>query len=186
MSELDKSNVITFQPQPTATIQNDINKARGRAFEVHASHQNADVFEAVIDFYRAAKMPMEHVANAGDFLGEEVLRFDQDAPLQDGWQGGSGKKVEGNVITVWQSRGEIITTDHQIEGPASITGSEVIILRKEMASPTIPQNNTIEAVEAIKLVKETQKAIEAPQSHNDELVNSPFLRTLPDDLKKAA
>lgn len=185
MSELDKTQVVTLQPSPPSV--QDATKARGRAFKIHASHQNADVFEAAIDYYRAAKMPLEHIANAGDFLGEEVLRFEKDAPLQDGWQGGSGKRVDGNVITVWQSRGEIIPTDHQIEGPATITGNEVIILRKEVASPTTPQENTIEVVEAVKLVKETQAALEAPQTpdHDSELLNSPFLRPVPADLKKA-
>src|SRR3989344_637469 len=176
MSELDKSNLIVLQPT-TPQVTSEPFQTRAISFKIRSKPENITAFRSTVKAYIIAGMPIEQIANAGDFLGEEVERLETDAPIRNGWQNKKSEVVEDdNQIFAWQSRGEIVTLDHQIASANPVTGNEMVIITKELSTPNAPQP-TIDVVEGISVVKTEQETIEAPApSHDDELVNSPFLK----------
>lgn len=169
MSELDKSNVIVFQPT-TPQVTSEPIQTRAISFKIRSKPENITAFRSTVKAYIVAGMPIEQIANAGDFLGEEVERLETDAPIKDGWGNKRSEVIEdGNQIFAWQSRGETVTLDHQITSANPITGNEMVIITRELATAPASQS-TIDVVEGISVVKTEQEAID------DELVNSPFLK----------
>lgn len=162
MSEQDKLNVLVFQ---TELIQ-----TRAKSFKIKSRPENITAFRSTVRAFIDAGMPLEQIANAGDFLEEEVERMEIDTSVRVGWQYKNSEVVEDeNQIFAWQSRGETATAGHQLTS-GSISGQELVIITKELAT-SAPQPDSINVVEGIAVTTEIR--------------NSPFLQTLPSDLKKA-
>ncbi len=140
---------------------------RAKSFKVNSTSQNYAQYVSTVKAYALAGMPFEHIANAGDFLGDQVERGEIDAPLLEGWQEKAGEVAEdASKILSWQNRGEVISIIPQLSSP-SITGQEIV---------NISPDQTINVVEGIAVFN---------KEGNFELENNPYLKALP-DLKKTA
>src|SRR3989338_8724415 len=83
---------------------------RARSFEVKTTSPDYSQYVNTIKAYALAGMPFEHIANAGEFLGDEVERLELDAPITEGWKEKIGEISEGQgKIMAWQTRGEIVS-----------------------------------------------------------------------------
>lgn len=143
---------------------------RARSFNVKTSFKDYAQYVNTIKAYAQAGMPFEHIANAGDFLGDLVERLELDAPVAEGWKGKIGEIAEnpGNVMA-WQSRGEKVPLSHQIAN-SQMTGMEMVTISQDLTVPT--QVQTIDVVEAVAVSENTSQQLE----------NNPFLKS-PADLK---
>lgn len=167
MSEQDRSNILVFQ---------EPNSVRAKSFKIKSQPENITAFRNTVRAFIDAGMPLEQIANAGDFLGEEVERLETDAPLQNGWQHQRSEIVEDeNQIFAWQSRGETVTLDHQLTAANPETGREVVIISKELSTHE-HEPGTINVVEGISVTRNAPEAVDT--NHDAELESSPFLQPL--------
>lgn len=141
-------------------------KIRAKSFRISSGQQNYTQYAATVKAYALAGMPFEHIANAGDFLGDPVERGEIDAPILTGWQELAGEVTEDkSKILSWQNRGEIISITPQLSS-LSVTGQETV---------TNP-DQTRDVVEGIGVFNQTD---------NSQLMTNPYLKA-PAGLKKAA
>lgn len=154
----------------TANVQSS-NPTRARSFKVKTTNLDYAQYVNTIKAYALAGMPFEHIANAGDHLGDIVERLEMDAPIQESWKTKVGEIAEDQgKIMAWQSRGEVVSVSHQLQDP-SVTGLEIVVQSTEVAIQTPEQK--IDVVEGIAVV--TNKP--------DKLENNIYLNT-PADLSK--
>jgi len=59
---------------------------RAKSFKVKTKSPDYAQYAATIRAYALAGMPFEHIANAGDHLGDIVERLELDAPIQKSWK----------------------------------------------------------------------------------------------------
>ncbi len=175
MSDRDVAN------SPNAGVINMANtnsRTRARSFNIRKvpTHNYAQ-YVRTVKAYALAGMTFEDIANAGDFLEDEVERLEIDAPLQQDWKNMAGEVAEDeSKILAWQARGETVSITDQLSSPAGNTGKEVMIISKDLV--TVEQNTeqTIEVIEGIKVSLEVDSQLE----------NNPYLQSIVGDLKKAA
>ena len=67
---------------------------RAKSFKVKTKSPDYAQYAATIRAYALAGMPFEHIANAGDHLGDIVERLDLDAPIQESWKNKIGEIAE--------------------------------------------------------------------------------------------
>lgn len=152
----------------------DRSAIRAKSFKVTSHTQNFAQYVATVKAYALAGMPFEHIANAGDFLGDQVERGEIDAPILEGWQEKAGEVAEDkSKILSWQNRGEIISIMPQISS-ASITNQELIPISQQLSTTQNP-DQTINVVEGIAVFN---------QKTSGQLENNPYL-SAPADLKKS-
>lgn len=59
---------------------------RAKSFKVKTTGRDYAQYANTIKAYALAGMPFEHIANAGDHLGDLVERLELDAPIQENWK----------------------------------------------------------------------------------------------------
>ena len=128
-------------------------------------------------------MPFEHIANAGEYIGDSVERGEMDSSLQEGWDEKVGETIEDeSKILSWQNRGEIISIVPQIASPEPITGQELIDTTQAI-STNPHQEEKINVLEGIAVYNQPAQPLPTATSDN-QLENNPFLKTLPQDIKR--
>lgn len=163
----DPKNVITFQ-KPSVI--------RAKSFKVTSGNQNYSQYVNTIKAYALAGMPFEHIANAGETLGDMVERGELDSSLIEGWQEKAGEIAEEeSKVLAWQNRGEVISLTHRIASPDPITGQEIVQTSQNLTTgQNSPQNlNVLEGIAVFN------------QTGNPQLEANPYLHA-PADLKKTA
>lgn len=182
---MSERNLIHF-PQGTLQTANKPSLTRAKSFEIKAKPHNILQFVRTVKAYAAAGMTFEHIANAGNDLGETVERAEIDAPLQDGWQNKIGEVVESNgQILAWQARGEKISVTPQLSSPSSVIENKIIPISKYITASETVQEKTIDVLEGIKVIQKEDPQHLPTSTDNRDLTNSPYLQPIV-DYKKAA
>ena len=167
-----------------ATISSSVSPTRAKSFKVNSRTQNYAQYVSTVKAYALAGMPFEHIANAGDFLGDQVERGEVDASLIEGWQEKMGEVAEDeSKILSWQNRGEIISITPQLSAPTT-SGLDLVQSSTDLTTGQ-KQDQTINVVEGIAVFNEQPSSLQNSSDDNSALENNPYLKSLP-DLKKAA
>lgn len=172
---MNGKNIISFSSAPVIKTVNEVKASvtRARSFSIKSHNYDFGQYANTVKAYAEAGMPFEHIANAGDSLGDEVDRNEIDAPLQEGWQTKSREIAEDeNKILAWQNRGETVSNVNQIASPT--TGREMVVVSQDLVTASAP--NAINVVEGINVV--------VPE--NSSLESNPYLRPITEEDKKAA
>lgn len=145
-----KTKILTMSDKdlvnsPNTGITNTSNTAsqtRARSFKVsNVSVHNYAQYARTVKAYALAGMSFHDIANAGDFLEDEVERAEIDAPLQQNWKNMAGEIAEDeSKILAWQARGETVSITNQLSSPAGVTGKEVVTISKDLI--TVEQNES--------------------------------------------
>lgn len=182
---MSTKGVINFQSKTAAKAPNDFSTTRAKSFRVKTSPGDFAQYVKTIKAYALAGMPFNHIANAGDILGDEVERQEIDTPLQNNWQDKIGELQEDeNQILAWQTRGETASINHQLSAPDQSLGREVVIVSNSLTVEQKPQQ-TIDVLEGIKVLKQDRFSLPDPNS-NQELENNPYLKVPPQEIKKSS
>ncbi len=138
---------------------------RARSFNVKTSIKDYAQYVTTIKAYASAGMPFEHIANAGEALGDFVERLELDAHIQEGWKQKIGEIAENpGQVMAWQSRGEKVPVSHQLSS-SGVTGMEMVTISQDLTVPN--QEQTIDVVEAVAV----------SESPSQQLENNPFLKS---------
>lgn len=122
---------------------------RARSFNVKTTGRDYAQYANTIRAYALAGMPFEHIANAGDHLGDLVERLELDAPIQESWKNKIGEIAEDEgKIMAWQTRGEIVSISHQLSQATTVTGMEMVTISQEITLSG-SEDKTIDVVEGI-------------------------------------
>lgn len=152
---------------------------RAKSFKVKTKSPDYAQYAATIRAYALAGMPFEHIANAGDHLGDIVERLELDAPIQKSWKQMTGEIAEGEgKIMAWQTRGEKVPLSHQLSDARTVTGMEMVTISQEITIAG-SEEKTIDVVEGIAVVK---KDSFLQENTNATLENNVFLK-VPTNLK---
>lgn len=180
---MNEKDIIVFPQGRVTQTKHEPSRIRAKSFRVNSGKQNYAQYVSTVKAYVLAGMPFEHIANAGEQLGDEVERGELDAPLQEGWEAKVGETVEDeSKILSWQNRGEVISVTRQIASPNPVTGQEVVQSTRDLATGQNHQQN-LNVLEGIAVFNNPQSLPNA-SSQNQNLENNPFLNA-PADLKKA-
>lgn len=165
---MNNQNSIVFNRIAPQTPQTS-SVIRAKSFKVNSPNHNFAQYINTIKAYALAGLPFEHIANAGEYLGDPVERGELDAPLQDGWEQKVGETIEDeSKILSWQNRGEIISVVPQLTSPNPVTGQEMVNTTQQITNnpPQEEQRNILEGIAVY-----------------NQLENNPFLKVLPQDIQ---
>lgn len=166
------------------------NLTRAKSFKVTSGGGNYSQYVNTIKAYASAGMPFEHIANAGETLGDLVERSEIDAPLSS-LEGKIGEVAEDeSKLMAWQNRGEVISLTHQLPGAQPITGQEIVTSTQGLTFNNPPQDQTRNVIEGIGVFNQTppqiQQTAQTPVQNpttNSQLENNPYLKA-PANLNK--
>lgn len=177
--EIKKGQIVNFRSNPQPTLEGsavNISPVRAKSFKVTTGSGNYSQYVATVKAYAQAGMSFEHIANAGETLGDMVERGELDSSLIEGRQEKAGEIAEEeSKVLAWQNRGEVISVTHQIASPTPVTGQEVVQTTQSLTQEQTPPQN-LNVLEGIAVFN---------QKVSEQLENNPYLRA-PADLKKAA
>lgn len=182
----EKDLVINSSQLDSTTPTNVVPISRAKSFQIRASQTNYDQIATTIKAYAVAGMPFEHIANAGEEIGEVVERGEIDASIKDGWQDKKGEIAEDRgKILAWQSRGERISVIAQISSP--LNNKDLAPYTENSVTNLYTQPQTIDVIEGISAVTTNQPSLsdKTTPSNITDISQSPYL-TAPAILKKAA
>lgn len=101
---------------------------RAKSFKISSVMQNFAQYVRTVKAYALAGMPLEHIANAGDHLGDLVERGEIDASLLQTSQSKAGEIAEDeNQIMAWQNRGERISIVNQLPSVQPKKETEIVV-----------------------------------------------------------
>lgn len=161
----DKKSLIFSQYQPT----------RAKSFKISSATANFAQYVRTVKAYALAGLPLEHIANAGEEIGDLVERAEIDASLLESSQSKAGEIAEDeNKILAWQNRGEQISIINQLPSAQPVSQTEIAPLSNNLVT-TQSQPQTANVLEGIAVFNQ----------NNSQLETNPYLRA-PADLKKAA
>lgn len=168
-----KSNIVN----PTG-----VSPIRAKAFKINSGAHNFAQYARTVKAYSLAGLPLEHIANAGDFLGDPVERKAVDASLLETTHTKAGEIAEyENRIMAWQSRGEQISIINQLQAAQPVKETEIVPVTNNLTTATPNQLQTLNVLEGIAVFNNRPQQLPGSQP-NSQLENNPYLRT-PADLK---
>lgn len=163
----------------TAMSNNDLtisNKSviRAKSFKVISGAQNFAQYVRTVKAYALASMPLEHIANAGEEIGDAIERAEIDANLLESSKSKAGEIAEDeNKIMAWQSRGETISIINQLPSAQPLKETEIVpVINKLVAIGETPEQK-INVLEGIAVFNNQAQPV-ANQS-NSQLENNPYL-----------
>ncbi len=149
---MDIKDLVAQSNTQVIGSQSGYSVTRAKSFQVKTSPHNYVQYVKTVKAYALAGMSFEHIANAGDYLGDEVERNEVDAPLQNSRQSKIGEVVEdAQGILAWQNRGERVSITHQLSSTATSTGKEVVVISQDLITTEATQDQTIDVLEGIKV-----------------------------------
>lgn len=162
----DDRNVITFQKSSVI---------RAKSFKISSATQNFAQYVRTVKAYALAGLPLVHIANAGEEIGDLVERAEIDASLLESSQSKAGEIAEDeNKILAWQNRGEQISIINQLPSAQPLKETEIVPVSNDVAIPQANPPQTLNVVEGIAVFSQ----------NNSQLETNPYLRA-PANLKKA-
>lgn len=114
------NDIVNFQKGVATQPQNNYQATRAKSFKVIAPTQNYSQYIRTVKAYALAGLPFEHIANAGNLLGDKTEKGEIDASIEANWQDKAGEVAEDDSkILAWQNRGERILITRQLSQPIS-------------------------------------------------------------------
>lgn len=184
---MDKKNVINFSNTSVQKPSQGFTQTRAKSYKIKASPHNFAQYIQTIKAYAIAALPFNHIANAGEFLGDEVERLEIDAAIQDNWHNKVGEIVEDeNQILAWQGRGEMVSVTNQLSSPATTKGQEIVISSTDLTTGKRVQEKTLEVVEGINVQRQEVPSLPSSTSNSGQaLEDNPYLKAPPLEIGKA-
>lgn len=169
----DDRNVITFQKSSVI---------RAKSFKISSATQNFAQYVRTVKAYALAGLPLVHIANAGEEIGDLVERAEIDASLLESSQSKAGEIAEDeNKILAWQNRGEQISIINQLPSAQPLKETEIVPVSNDVAIPQANPPQTANVLEGIAVFNNQPQQIN--NQGNSQLDSNPYLRA-PADLKK--
>jgi hypothetical protein len=166
---------------PAPISQAPLLKAKAFEISVRPDSGNLGQYLNTVKAYANAGLPFEHIANAGETLGDAVKRGEVAAQVKEGWQNKVGEVMEDeSKILAWQNRGETISIVPQIGITGSLNGTEIVQTTQSLATQS--QTQPVNVVEGISVSNQEQSALPTPTTNTPDLSTNPFL-TAPANLK---
>lgn len=134
------------------------NPTRVNYYKIISPPQDFGQYNRTLKAYLKAGMPLEHIANAGEQIGDPVEKGQVDAPILPSQKAAEIREGTGQVMA-WQNRGEVVTLRPQLGTSEGLTGTELIITTQELASNQVGQNQSIEVIEGIAIDTAPQELI---------------------------
>ncbi len=132
---------------------------RARSFKIKTTSRDYSQYVNTIKAYTLAGLPFDHIANAGDYLGDEVEKLELDAPVKQNWKEKIGEIAEDEgKIMAWQSRGETTSLSFQLPQAATVIELEVAAISREVTVSN--QDQKIDVVEGIAVVRQDSSRLE--------------------------
>ena len=148
---------------------------RAKSFKISSATQNFAQYVRTVKAYALAGLPLEHIADAGDEIGDLVERAEIDARLLESSQSKAGEIAEDeNKILAWQNRGEKISIVNLLPSTQPLKDTEIVPVTNNLTASNPKQEQTLNVLEGIAVFN----------SNNSQLETNPYLRA-PADLKKA-
>lgn len=109
---------------------------RAKSFKINSATQNFAQYVRTVKAYALAGLPLVHIANAGEEIGDIVERAEIDASLLESSQSKAGEIAEDeNKILAWQNRGERISIINQLPLAQPLKETEIVPLSNTVAMP---------------------------------------------------
>lgn len=121
ISGMGDNKAVTVSDKALVAKVRDFSVKRAKSFKVKSEDINFEQYAKTIRAYALAGMPFEHIANAGDFLGDEVEKKEVNAPFQNKNQSKIGEVAEDDSQILAWARG-----DDYFNGLTSTTSSRGI------------------------------------------------------------
>lgn len=185
INPIPKVFVDAFKKEPVyKTDPTTPTPVRAKSYRITADPRNYNQIIETIKAYKRAGMPFEHVANAGEEIGEIVERAEIDAPVNQISEASEGI-IDRSQALFWQNRGEVITITPQISAPNNLSGNELTQTTSNLVQDAQSAELKLNVVEGIGVFNQEAQGLQNASSNNTSLENNPFL-TAPANLKKAA
>lgn len=160
----DKQSLIFPQYQPT----------RAKSFKINSAMQNFAQYVRTVKAYALAGLPLVHIANAGEEIGDLVEREEIDAAVLESSQSKAGEIAEDkDKILAWQNRGEQISIINQLPSAQPLKETEIVPVSNNLTTSSPIQEQTLNVVEGIAVFNQ----------NNSQLDTNPYLQA-PANLKK--
>lgn len=173
---MNDENVIKFNSPSIQLASQTQSAIRAKSFKISSAMQNFAQYVRTVKAYALAGLPLEHIANAGDEIGDLVERAEIDASVLESSQSKAGEIAEDeNKILAWQNRGEKISIVNQLSSAQPLKETEIVPVTNNLTTSNPSQEQTLNVVEGIAVFNQD----------NSQLETNPYLRA-PADLKKAA
>ncbi len=171
----DGNNIITFdKPSFQPTSQTSV--IRAKSFKISSAMGNFAQYVRTVKAYALAGLPLVHIANAGEEIGDLVERGEIDASVLENSQSKAGEIAEDeNKILAWQNRGEKIYIMNQLPSAQPLKETEIVPVTNNLVTANPKQEQTLNVVEGIAVFNQ----------NNSQLNNNPYLKA-PADIKKTA
>lgn len=167
---MDNKNLINQTNTGVLSSSNNPSAVRAKSFDIKSAPENFAQYAKTVRAYAEAGMPFNHIANAGDLLGDEVIRGEVDALMQNKEQGKVGEVAEDeSKILAWQTRGEKISIIPQLSSPGQSGGQELVTISQSLTTSGGAEEQTIDVLEGINVAK---------------LENNPYLQAPPQIIKR--
>lgn len=155
--EQKKGQIINFPDTLQKTDEASV--LRAKSFRITSGMSNFAQYVRTVKAYAWAGMPYEHIANAGDELGDIVERREIDASILRTSQTKAGEIAEDeNKIMAWQNRGEVISVSHQLPSPNPVTGQEVVPITRNLSTQQ-NQKHSLNVLEGIAVFNNQPKQL---------------------------
>lgn len=157
-----------------------VSPVRAKSFKINSANHNFSQYARTVKAYALAGLPLEHIANAGDHLGDPVERQEVDAALLTQTKAGEIAEDE-NKIMAWQNRGEQISIVNQLQATQPLKETEIVPVTNNLTTTNPNQPQTLNVLEGIAVFNNQPQKLPPSQS-NSQLENNPYLRA-PANLK---
>lgn len=155
-----------------------VSPIRAKSFNVKTTSRDFAQYVNTIKAYASAGMPFEHIANAGDELGDSVERMDLDANILEAAKSKAGEIAEDEgKILAWQNRGEMISVTRQL--PTGGTSSGLVNTSNALVTEQTPEQK-INVLEGIAVTQNPQNLVSSTAS-DSQLESNPYLKAPPKD-----
>lgn len=174
------NDITNFQKGVTTQPQNNYQPTRAKSFKVIAPTQNYSQYIRTVKAYALAGLPFEHIANAGDLLGDKIEKGEVDASVEANWQNRVGEIAEDDSkILAWQNRGERILITRQLSQPISAAENELVNQPRNLAANTAGNEQSLNVLEGIAVFNQQPQSLPNASNANSGLENNPYLKAPP-------
>lgn len=154
----------------------EVSPIRAKSFKISSGVQNFAQYARTVKAYALAGLPLKHIANAGDFLGDPVERKEVDASLLKASQTKAGEIAEDeNKIMAWQSRGEQISIVNQLQATQPLKETEIVPVTNNLTTANASGPQTLNVLEGIAVFNNRPQPLPGNQT-NFRLENNPYLK----------
>jgi len=174
------NDIINFQKSLNTQPQNNYQPTRAKSYKVIAPIENYAQYIRTIKAYALAGLPFEHIANAGDLLGDKIEKGEVDAPVEVNSQEKVGEIVEDeSKILAWQNRGERILVTKQLSQPIPTSGNELISQSQNLTVNNTSSPQSLNVLEGIAVYNQQPQGLSNSTASNSQLENNPYLKAPP-------